>query len=227
MIPPLEKTMFASFNSTVESAYIIRLEGNDASEGMAQRCANSCDSVGMPWKYHQAFDGTAGRMVVPRQYQDQRWLSWIRHNNESLSPAEVGCALSHISLWAHCLEIDQPIVILEHDAIMVQPYKWHQVRNSICYLGNEGQVTQLTINDRVLGDPPMPGHNHNIPTHNTVHIKQTHAYAIDPMMANRLLVEIIDRGIHDPVDVMMQNSQFCIMQIGLYAYQVTGESTIR
>ena len=56
MIPPLEKTMFASFNSTVESAYIIRLEGNDASEGMAQRCANSCDSVGMPWKYHQAFD---------------------------------------------------------------------------------------------------------------------------------------------------------------------------
>ena len=33
--------------------------------------------------------------------------------------ARIACALSHYSLWKKCVELDEPILILEHDAVFV------------------------------------------------------------------------------------------------------------
>ena len=62
-------------------------------------------------------------------------MSMIKITDHYLTRGEVACALSHISLWAHCVKIDQPIVILEHDAVMVKAFTQHQSYNSIVYLG--------------------------------------------------------------------------------------------
>ena len=217
----LHSTLYYNFDQQIESAYIIRLSNNESSQTLSKRCADSCDSVGMQWKFHEAVDGTTGKLVVPEQYANQNWIKWLKYTGKNMTTSETGCASSHISLWAHCIEIDKPIVILEHDALMVQPYKWHHVRNSVCYLGNTEQSTQMTVNDRVIGTPPMPGE-----THNGRHMGGCHAYAIDPMVANRLMMQVLDHGIDEPVDLMMKNSKTCIMQIGFYAYQMQGQTTL-
>jgi GR25 family glycosyltransferase involved in LPS biosynthesis len=33
-----------------------------------------------------------------------------------------GCFLSHYHLWLSCLELSEPIIILEHDAVIINPY---------------------------------------------------------------------------------------------------------
>jgi hypothetical protein len=37
-------------------------------------------------------------------------------------PGARGCWFSHWRLWQHCVDIDQPIVILEHDAYITAPW---------------------------------------------------------------------------------------------------------
>lgn len=36
--------------------------------------------------------------------------------------AKVACALSHFTLWKKCAELDEPILILEHDALFVKKF---------------------------------------------------------------------------------------------------------
>jgi GR25 family glycosyltransferase involved in LPS biosynthesis len=36
-------------------------------------------------------------------------------------PGHQGCFLSHYELWMKCVELDEPIIILEHDGIFVRP----------------------------------------------------------------------------------------------------------
>lgn len=124
----------------VDKAYIIRVKDNKKSEDVALRCAESCNQVKMPFEYWDAYDGYSRRIKEPEHSKNSSVMKMMKITDHYLTRGEVACALSHISLWAKCIEIDQPIVILEHDSIMVQPYLTHTVFNSIAYLGNNEQV---------------------------------------------------------------------------------------
>ena len=50
-------------------------------------------------------------------------LSWRDpYKNRKLTRGEVACAISHRNAWAYCLEIDEPLLILEDDAIIGDSY---------------------------------------------------------------------------------------------------------
>ncbi|MFY8211597.1 MAG: glycosyltransferase family 25 protein, partial [Candidatus Nanopelagicus sp.] len=94
---------------SVESAYIITLKGNQISEQMSARCQKSLADLDMPYKVWDAYDGTSNeKIIIPAQLRDKSYMSWIKWIDKELSISEVSAALSHISLWAHCIEIDQP-----------------------------------------------------------------------------------------------------------------------
>lgn len=197
---------------TVDKAYIITIKDNDLSEQLSQRCQHSCHQVDQPCQVWPAFDGTSGQLIIPESLQNQSWLKWIKLYNTDLSVTEVACFLSHISLWAHCLEINMPIVILEHDAIMVKPYPNHLSLNQLVYLGC---IEQAQNNSMVSACPlfgTLPRNTH------WKYILRTHAYAIDPMMAKRLLAHVIDNGISDELAEAIRADIFNIIQVGLYAY---------
>lgn len=213
------KTLDKSYNTVVERAYIIRISGHEKSEAQAAAAASSCEQVGMSYTFWDAFDGTAGTIAVPEHAEDAAWLAWLKVNDHHLSPTEIACALSHASLWAHCATIDTPIVILEHDALMLAPYREHIAYNAIAYLGSqeqkEGRMPVRTI-------PP-----HGSLNKNRHFICRAHAYAIDPAVARSLLAHLIHNGIHESLDVMIDPDRFAIVQPGLYAYDnFQGETTI-
>ena len=104
------RTLFFSYNLDVEKAYIIRVKGNDNSEKQALNCATTCNKVGMPFQYWDAYNGLSGDIIPPDHHNSI--MKMMKVTDHYLTRGEVACALSHISLWAKCVEQDQPIVIL-------------------------------------------------------------------------------------------------------------------
>lgn len=198
-------------------AYIITLKNNPTSEQMSARCQDSCKQVGMPFVVWDAFDGTSGTIVYPKHAEDQEHYRWLKQMNDRLTITETATILSHYSLWCRCAAIDKPIVVLEHDAVMVKKYKSHNGWNQINYLGNLQQYQQGKYPDF----PP-----HAAATKNHLFICRAHAYAIDPAVARQLLSHVIKFGLSAPADMLIRADLFPIVQTGFYAFDVPGETTI-
>lgn len=199
-----------SYNTEIASAYVITVIGNVSSETLAKRCVDSCQQQEIPVKQWPAFDGTSGKIITPEHLKTHRELKWFKVLDPYLSPTEVACALSHISLWAHCIEIDRPILILEHDAIVVAPMQKHPVYGCIVYLGGREQALEGW---KVHATPP---HGSNGPNYHF--ICRAHAYSIDPIIAKNMLSYVLKHGICESLDLMLRADLFPIVQMGLVAY---------
>lgn len=199
-----------SYDRKIESAYIITIKDNPISEKMSERCQNSCVQIKMPYKIWDAFDGTSGKIYPPEHLKNFPYISWFKQIDHELSVTEVACALSHISLWCHCITIDKPIVILEHDSIMIEPLLDHPLYNSILYLGNTEQYKK--------GWPVFPTPPHASAGNNYRFMCRAHAYAIDPQVARNLTAHVLKLGIHESLDMMIRADIFNISEFGIYAY---------
>lgn len=215
----LSESLFYSYDIDIESAYIITIKNHQQSELLSRGCQRSCEEIRMPYKIWDAFDGTDNKnIIVPEHLKDCSYLKWIKIFDHHLSTTEVACFFSHFSLWCRCLELNKPIVILEHDAVMVKPYLKHTGYNTIVYLGcaeqKNGKIATINI-------PPHGSLNHNYHF-----ICRAHAYAIDPQVAKNLIAYTIQKGICESLDVIMRADIFNISQAGLYAYDRFEGTTI-
>jgi GR25 family glycosyltransferase involved in LPS biosynthesis len=209
------KSLDFTFNDQVDSAYIITIKGNKISEQYSERCAKSCNKFGIKYHIHEAFYVKNKEVIIPKDLKSQKWISWIKIMNKSLMPSEIACFLSHISLWAKCLEIDKPIIILEHDAILIKPYRTHTSFNSIVYLGSKYQLEKKD-HRMIYGQLNS----------NYRFIYCAHAYAIDPYIAKNLLSQVIKYGITTSLDAFIRADIFTIIQNDIYAYDDGQISTI-
>jgi len=115
-------------------------------------------------------------------------------------------------LWCMCLDKDMPIVILEHDAVMVKQYLRHNYLNNIVYLGGSEQIHgSLKSTDTI---PPHASDQQGLDRF----VCRAHAYSIDPIMAKNLVSYAIHHGIITTADAMMRYDMFGIVQDGVYAY---------
>jgi len=216
----LDTSLLFSENRKIESAYVITIKDNDISEKLAYRCIQSCEDVGQPVKLWPAFDGTDKRTVkVPDHLKNEQYWRWIKQPNDKYSTSQVAVFFSHLSLWAHCATIDQPIVILEHDAIMIQKLEQHNYYNCIQYLGNKEYYDKKII---PIGLPP----HGSIYGGNWRFICRAHAYAIDPPVARNLISYAVREGMTKTLDVFLRCDIFAIIQDGMFAYDERGISTI-
>ena len=214
----------------IEGTYIISIQGNKVSEQLTQQCLASCKEVGQPnVQVFPAFDATGskvkvqqhdlglpvgelGSIKVPEFLQGQAFLNFLRLKRCDLLMTQIACFLSHYSLWCMCLDKDMPIVILEHDAVMVKPYLRHNYLNNIVYLGGSEQIRgSLRSEDTV---PPHASDHQGLDRF----ICRAHAYSIDPLMAKNLVSSAIHHGIITTADAMMRFDMFGIVQNGVYAY---------
>jgi len=211
--------MNLSFSNSreIDSAYIIRLSDNPISVELSDRCMESCRSVGMPARFWEGFDGTKGAPRPPRHLIGKDYYNWIKVHDNRITDSQLGCVLSHFSLWCHCLTIDRPIVILEHDAIMLRPLRTFDFYNMIQFLGSVEQVR---------GAP-----QYIIPPHGTAYeqrlrfISRAHAYAVDPQVCRNMVTRFIQNGVFatTTADLFMRADIFGIVQHGMYAYDLWDE----
>ena len=215
---------------TIEGTYIISIEGNEVSQKLTQQCLDSCEKVGQPnVNVFPAFDATGskvkvqqhdlglpvgelGSIKVPEFLKGQAFINFLRLKRSNLLMTQIACFLSHYSLWCMCLDKDMPIVILEHDAVMVKQYLRHNYLNNIVYLGGSEQMRgSLRDTDTI---PPHASDQQGLDRF----ICRAHAYSIDPIMAKNLVSYAIRHGIITTADAMMRYDMFGIVQNGVYAY---------
>ena len=211
--------LFRSYDTTIDSAYIIRLRGNADSEYYAARCVDSCKNVQMPYQLWDAYDGTTNAsIVIPEHSRNCSFMSILKIMDNYLTKAEVACALSHISLWLHCAKIDKPIVILEHDAVMLKALSHFPGFNTIVFLGS---VEWAERNWPIM---QVPLHASDGP--NKHFICRAHAYAIDPIVAKNMLANILKMGIYASLDEMVAADLYNISHVGCIAYDKASKTTI-
>ena len=208
-------------NALIENTYIITLPNNEISKTLTQRCVKSCLSVEQPHTLWEGFDGSSGEIVIPNHLKDKEYLKWIKVNHKFMTPSQIGCCLSHISLWFHCITIDRPIVILEHDAIMVNKFFGvYPFYNAITYLGcREQKYENMPVQ-------PTPIHM-QAPDTFIRKISRAHAYAIDPSVSKLLVSRLLVDGITTMNDEFIQANLFTIIQYGLFAYEEPDKTTIQ
>jgi hypothetical protein len=209
-------TLDYSMNFDDVEAYIITLKNHPKSEQLSKRCQDSCVKAEQPFHVWDAFDGTSGEIFYPDHAKEQDHYRFLKVMNDRLTITEIATILSHYSLWAHCVKIDRPIVVLEHDSIMVNKYIWHDGWNQINYLGNYSQLQ--------TGWPSFPPHS--AATKNYKFICRAHAYAVDPAVARQLVAHVIRFGLEAPADMLIRADLFPIVQTGFYAFDAPDETTI-
>lgn len=162
----------------------------------------------MLYKLWEGYNGTTGTIVAPTHLANDSFMSMLKCTEEQMTPTLMACTLSHISLWMHCVHIDKPIAICEHDAVWIKPYNVMNSYNSVVYLGCKEWTKSREI-------PKIPLLGSEGP--NVMYMYCAHAYAIDPQIAKNLLAEVLYRGIWSIPDRIIQADRFNICHDGLYA----------
>lgn len=97
-------------------AIVIRLRDIQESESLARECIDS-------GKQHNLiiypFDGIFGETQIENKHKEFDIRPWKPKMKKGRLGVK-GCFLSHYSIWLHSIEIDQPIIIFEHDAVVLR-----------------------------------------------------------------------------------------------------------
>jgi hypothetical protein len=97
-------------------SYIITLD-TDHSKKLLQDCISSCQKWG--WSA-EPFPATLGTAVTALDYK--RAGLYLNPNTKIYQrPGAQGCFFSHWRLWHRCIELNEPIVVLETDAVVRGP----------------------------------------------------------------------------------------------------------
>ena len=103
--------------------------------------------------------------------------------------AVMGCFSSHYKLWLYCVETQSPIVVLEHDIEFIGPLPALRFKDIIC-LASKYEMPGFS-------SPRMLETYHAHP-----HLLGTHAYAVTPEGAQKLIDQARRRFL-PPVDIFM------------------------
>lgn len=160
-------------------AYILRIDTPTSIE-YAKTCADSCDKIGMPWEY---FQGISNRSIVNAWSAAGIYVPMINAlygRHPDLNPAQC-CTAGHAAIWKKIAEGNEAAIILEHDAIMLQPIDIDIPDDMIVTLGYK--LSDPSRYDHVKAGAPtriirISGH------------EGAHAYAMTPATATGLIEEI-------------------------------------
>ena len=192
----------------IESAYIITVNSSKTSVRMSDHLHKSCKNYGMNVSIWNAVDGLGDTILLPKHLQNQISMSLVCSRNNAMTNAEVACFLSHYSLWCHCIKINKPICIFEHDAVIVKPITEHHIRNAIQFLGCKSQLSSDNF-----------AYTRSAKNTNYFFMKGTHAYTIDPLVAKNMVSYVIKEGITKPLDIIMRDDIFTTYQYDIYAHE--------
>lgn len=112
-------------------AFVIAIDGHAYSQEKAARCIESARSFGVEVSRFSALTGIDAQIMM--ELHGLKW-TWARGNKlNSICPItglkqhpygqldrKIGCAMSHYSLWLRCVELNETLLILEHDAVFLR-----------------------------------------------------------------------------------------------------------
>jgi hypothetical protein len=115
-------------------AFAIVVDGNEVSQKGYENLVKSSWSVGNPFeiKQHSAVpvcevEQALNDYEIKWQYPwEGEVIDFATGLTKKSYPTKdrrkrISCSLSHFNLWQHCFEVSEPILILEHDSMFINP----------------------------------------------------------------------------------------------------------
>jgi hypothetical protein len=162
-------------------AFVITIVDNKHSTSLANRCIESCGKHGLDV---EIFPATTPRSDNFQELIEESGLDPNNFDNEwSRQDNAIACFLSHSRLWKHCVEINEDVLILEHDALMTSRLPPTLKVDKCCTLGKPSYGkydAPITLGVGPLKQKPYFG--------------GAHSYVVTPRGAKELLEEIPNKS---------------------------------
>lgn len=82
-------------------------------EERRQRATRQLGDAGLAFEF---FDALSGEQALQEGYFDGCIADeWLLNTGREMTPNEIGCFASHRSMWQKCIELGEPIMIMEDD----------------------------------------------------------------------------------------------------------------
>jgi len=175
-------------------AYVITIKDNEHSEKAADRCILSANNNGIEAVKHYGYTPADDVEKVAKS-EGILSIDRFRTNEYSRYPNVLAAFLSHRSLWKKCNLEEEPIIIFEHDAVVVNQVP---VDAPFKHLMSIGQPSYGKFN--------IPSNIGIGPLKSKPYLPGAHAYMLKPSGANMLLKTAVQRA--EPTDVFINLYNF-------------------
>lgn len=199
-------------------AYVITLDGNEYSEHAADRCITSAAQHNLVVEKWYGVDKTRAEQEMSDAGLEWTWakdntekdicpISGLQqfpyYSNGQLADlkSKIGCSMSHFYLWQKCAEMNEPILILEHDAVFINDMPVNPYFTAICQINDPVGATpkgqwwhdQMVKRNRggVSNKTRIVQHDPNIPDG----LAGNSAYMIKPEAAQQLIEKTHSLGL--------------------------------
>ena len=225
-------------------AFIINIFNNPQSKLGAERCFRSIEKTGShlePFIYpatvpeYLSYHWDLYLGDVQWNYPDEGYIKQDLLTGLSLTgyptkdiKKRKSCLLSHVRLWHLCVQLKEPIMVLEHDAAFTRQFVFRKIQDEftggILGLNSPLKATRLAgkFHEQVVGQH-IPSNKFTVmdaPWIDREEIPQglagNSAYIIKPFAAKALLNRMKDIGAW-PNDALMCKQQFPWLQV-IYPY---------
>lgn len=194
-------------------AYVITLPNHEYSEQKAQRCINTAKEIGKITV--EKFDAVKKEQAKDVMLSFGLQWTWANNNkSHTICPitklkqhpykganlnAKIGCSMSHYLLWKRCVELDEPLLILEHDAVFIRRFPNFDF-TGICQINDPNGAGK---NGRRLSEKMIEQNKHGVSpkTSNTTDplvpdgLAGNSAYVIKPWAAKEAINKTAEVGL--------------------------------
>lgn len=167
-------------------AFVITLTQIEESVAASKRAINSAARHGINAQVFEAIT----RDDSMERLQLENLACRTEHNKHGDFLAVVGCFMSHYLLWKKCVEIDEPIIILEHDAIIYSDVPFDLLKNSeLANIGNPsfGRNNKIKLKWINKLKHKISGKSVIQDLYSKKYMPGCHGYYIEPIGAKKLI----------------------------------------
>ncbi len=116
--------------------FIISIKDCEVSQSYTRTAINSFNFSGHKLEIFDA--------ITPKDLSSLNQLTFDRleyGNRRRLTPTEISVFYSHYFLWKRCVELDSPIIILEHDSLLTGKLLKYKISKILSYRFKKNKVS--------------------------------------------------------------------------------------
>lgn len=155
-------------------------------------------SQGIPYLFFDALDGKAGYKI---SFDSFDVTQFILRTGRLATPGEIGCFASHRSLWRHCIELNEPILIMEDDFSLTAEFS-AAIADAETLIARYGYLRLQTASRRTRGVKHIDTGRFCVHFYTKVPLGAA-AYCISPSVAEAF--HTTSRILTAPVDVFIKS----------------------
>lgn len=187
-------------------AFVIRKPGDEMSEKFADECIESAKKFEITV---EKFDGVYSNHDDYINSRKLRFFEKMKEHRKT-NPGIKGCFLSHYLLWEKCIELNEPVMIFEHDALMIRSlpdnildlFSHHCILDYAVHYPNYEEIISNNCDLTVKTFNKIKTAQFGFKQVNSTHVKGSHAHIVKPLGAETLIKSIKQHGIL-PADMVV------------------------